>query len=181
MLLYGKLPFICVSIRNQKNSNMKINFILLLLSFGLGGKTLSQSSDTTSFTATGAFFALSVKDLEASSAWYSEKLGLKVTTNLPKQGKTSVAILEGGSLIVELIQNDDALPLNVVAPSVTDNILVHGIFKAGVIVDDLDKLVAVFKQRGVEIAFGPFPSRPDQRSNVIIKDNSGNLIQFFGK
>ena len=147
----------------------------------IGGETLSQNNDTTYFKATGAFFALSVKDLEASSKWYSEKLGLKVTTKLPKQGKTSVAILEGGSLIVELIQNDDALALNVVAPSVTDNILVHGIFKAGVIVDDLDKLVAVFKQRGVEIAFGPFPSRPDQRSNVIIRDNSGNLIQFFGK
>ena len=160
---------------------MKINFILLLLSLMIGGDTLSQSNGTTYLKATGAFFALSVKDVEASSAWYSEKLGLKLTTNLPKQGKTSVAILEGGSLIVELIQNDDALPLNVVAPSVTDNILVHGIFKAGVIVDDLDKLVAVFKQRGVEIAFGPFPSRPDQRSNVIIKDNSGNLIQSFGK
>ena len=160
---------------------MKINFILLLLSLMIGGDTFSQSNGTTYLKATGAFFALSVKDVEASSAWYSEKLGLKLTTNLPKQGKTSVAILEGGSLIVELIQNDDALPLNAVAPSVTDNILVHGIFKAGVIVDDLDKLVAVFKQRGVEIAFGPFPSRPDQRSNVIIKDNSGNLIQFFGK
>ena len=147
----------------------------------IGGDTLSQSSDATSFKATGAFFALSVKDVEASSAWYSEKLGLKLTTNLPKQGKTSVAILEGGSLIVELIQNDDALPLHVVAPSINDNILVHGIFKAGVIVDDLDKLVAIFKQRGVEIAFGPFPSRPNQRSNVIIKDNNGNLIQFFGK
>ena len=60
---------------------MKINFILLLLSFAVGGKTLSQSSDATSFKATGAFFALSVKDVEASSAWYSEKLGLKVTTN----------------------------------------------------------------------------------------------------
>jgi catechol 2,3-dioxygenase-like lactoylglutathione lyase family enzyme len=160
---------------------MKINFIPLLLSLMIGGKILSQSSDTTFFTATGAFFALSVKDLEASSKWYSEKLGLKVTTNLAKYGKASGAILEGGDLIVELIQNDDALPLNVVAPSVGDNILVHGIFKAGVIVDDLDKLVAIFKQRGVEIAFGPFPSRPDQRSNVIIKDNSGNLIQFFGK
>ena len=159
---------------------MKTHLILLLLSCAVGGEVLSQSSDT-SFKATGAFFALSVKDLAASRKWYAEKLGMKVTMNLPKQDKTAVAVLEGGGLIVELIQNDDALPLSTVAPSLTDNIMVHGIFKAGVIVNDLDKLVAAFKERGVEIAFGPYPSRADQRSNVIIKDNSGNLIQFFGK
>jgi hypothetical protein len=93
----------------------------------------------------------------------------------------TVAILEGGGLIIELIQNDDALPLNKAAPEIQDNILIHGFFKAGVIVEDLDKLVALFKQRGVEIAYGPYSSKPDQRANVIIKDNSGNLIQFFGK
>ena len=42
------------------------------------------------------------------------------------------------------------------------------------IVDDFEKTVAMLKARQVEIAFGPFP-------NVIVKDNAGNLIQFFGK
>ena len=155
--------------------------IFFLLCIAISAQGQSQTSDTATFKAGGAFFALSVKDLAASARWYTDKLGMKVTMNLPKQDKTAVAILEGGGLIVELIQNDDALPLTTLVPSLTDNILVHGIFKAGVIVDDLDKLVATFKERGVEIAFGPYPSRADQRSNVIIKDNSGNLIQFFGK
>ena len=35
--------------------------------------------------------------------------------------------------------------------------------------------------RGAEIAFGPFPARDGQRANLIVRDNAGNLIQFFGK
>jgi catechol 2,3-dioxygenase-like lactoylglutathione lyase family enzyme len=126
-------------------------------------------------TATGAFFALSVADLKASTEWYQDKLGLKVVMQMPKQDKAAVTVLEGGGLIVELIQHDDA------APAGKDNILVHGIFKAGVIVDDFDQTVEALKARHVEIAFGPFPKKANQRANVIVKDNAGNLIQFFGK
>jgi catechol 2,3-dioxygenase-like lactoylglutathione lyase family enzyme len=162
-----------------RNLSGKMTCLLLCGILFIHGQ--AQTSDTTLFRATGAFFALSVPDAEASSKWYLEKLGMKVIIQIPKQDKHTVFVLEGGGLIVELIQNDDALPLSKVTPGITDNILVHGIFKAGVIVEDLDKLVATFRERGVEIAYGPFPSQPDQRSNVIIRDNSGNLIQFFGK
>ena len=33
----------------------------------------------------------------------------------------------------------------------------------------------------MSIAFGPFPARPNQRANMIVKDNAGNLIQIFGR
>jgi len=127
-------------------------------------------------TATGSFFALSVADLSASTHWYEEKLGLKVVMQVPKkEGQSAVTVLEGGQLIVELIQNDDA------GPAEKNPLLVHGIFKAGAIVDDFDKTVAMLKARNVEIAMGPFPAKGKQRANVIVKDNAGNLIQFFGK
>jgi catechol 2,3-dioxygenase-like lactoylglutathione lyase family enzyme len=129
----------------------------------------------------GAFFALSVPDINASAKWYSDKLGLKVVMRPPKAGQASVIVLEGGGLIVELIQHDDALPLSKAGPTVKDNLLVHGIFKAGVIVEDFDRTIANLRARNVPIAFGPFPARDGQRANVIIRDNSGNLIQFFGK
>ena len=154
---------------------------LLFLTLPAISEAQSQSTDTSLFNTTGAFFALSVKNMEASTKWYSEKLGLKITMQIPKKNKSAVSVLEGGGLIVELIQNDDARPLSTVAPAIKDNILVYGIFKAGAIVNDLDNMIAMFKERGVEIAFGPFPSQPNQRYNVIIRDNSGNLIQFFGK
>ena len=132
-------------------------------------------------TATGAFFALSVADIEASTRWYSEKLGLKVVMQAPKRDHAAVTVLEGGGLIVELIQQDDAVALGKAAPAIKGNMFVHGIFKAGVIVDDFDKTLAMLRARGVEIVIGPFPAKANQRANVIIKDNAGNLIQLFGK
>ena len=132
-------------------------------------------------STSGAFFALSVPDLEASSKWYAEKLGLKTVMHVPHAGKVAVTVLEGGGLIVELIQNDDAVTLATAAPSVKSTYLVHGIFKSGIIVDRYEETLATLRARGVEFALGPFPARDGQRANVIIRDNSGNMIQIFGK
>lgn len=125
------------------------------------------------FTAKGAFLALSVADLESSVTWYRDKLGLEVVDR-PATGDVKVAILEGGGLIVELIQHKDAK-----ARGGTDSHLQHGLFKSGVIVDDFDGLVAMLREKKVDIAYGPFPSRGKQRANLIVRDNAGNLIQFF--
>src|ERR1051325_5155831 len=145
--------------------------IALLLWLALSPVGESQSLRPTNHSpviAAGAFFALFVPDLEASTKWYSEKLGLKVVMRVPKQDKAAVAVLEGSGLIVELIQHDDALPLSKVTGGAKDSPLVYGIFKAGVIVNDFDKTLAMLKARNVEIAYGPFPARPNQRANVII-------------
>src|SRR6185295_4862343 len=163
---------------------MKKTLCLLLwltLPLVIGGQSARSTTESPVIAATGAFFALYVADLEASVKWYSEKLGLKVVMQVPKANKAAVTVLEGGGLIVELIQHDDALPLSKVAAAAKDNPLVHGMFKAGVIVDDFDQTLARLKGRNVPIAFGPFPARPNQRANVIIRDNAGNLIQLFGK
>ena len=124
----------------------------------------------------GAFLALSVPDLGASVIWYGEKLGLAVVQRPPKQGPAAVAILEGGGLIVELIQYDGSAPR---VPA--DPLLTQGFFKAGLIVDDLPRALETLRGRGVEVAFGPFPARDGQRANAILRDNAGNLIQVFGK
>lgn len=141
----------------------------------------TPSSETPLITTVGAFFALSVPDAKASADWYSEKLGLKVTLQPPKAGQSRVIVLEGGGLIVELIEQDNALPLSKAAPSITNPALIHGITKVGVIVEDFEKTVALLKARGVVIAFGPFPATADQPANLIIQDNNGNLVQFFEK
>ena len=89
-------------------------------------------------------------------------------------------MLEGGGLIVE-VHNPKAVPLRTAAPGLTHTTLVHGIFKAGLIVDDYEQTLAALRARGVDIAMGPFPARDGQRANVIIRDNAGNLLQLFGK
>jgi catechol 2,3-dioxygenase-like lactoylglutathione lyase family enzyme len=165
----------------QLSRPLLVKTLFLLASMAWSQIARSQTSDSIAFKADGAFFALFVADAGASSKWYCEKLGMKVIKYLPRQDKVTVAILQGGGLIVELIQNDDALPLTKVVPAIQSSILVHGFFKAGVIVEDFDKLISLFRQRGVEIAYGPYPSKGDERANVIIKDNAGNLIQFFAR
>lgn len=140
----------------------------------------SAGARDTPFTTRGAFIGLSVADLDKSVAWYTEKLGLRVVMRPPAVDKSRAVILEGGGLIVELMKHDDALPLATAAPAIARNYLVHGIFKAGIVVDDFDKTIAELKARGVPIAMGPFPATNEQRPNAIIRDHSGNLIQFFG-
>ena len=122
----------------------------------------------------GAFFALSVADLEASAKWYREKLDLGVNM-CSKSGKASVIVLSGNGLTVELIRQDDAMDLG------EDALHTHGFFKAGLVVENLDKTLAALKARNVQIAYGPYPARVDSTSNFIIKDNAGNLVQFFSK
>ena len=98
----------------------------------------------------------------------------------PREG-SAVVVLEGGGLTVELIRHEGAVPLAVAAPDRPRNYLVHGIFQVGVFVDDFDALVERLRARQVEIAMGPFPARDGQPANVLIRDNSGNYIQFFGR
>jgi catechol 2,3-dioxygenase-like lactoylglutathione lyase family enzyme len=131
-------------------------------------------------TAAGAFFALTVPDVDASARWYSEKLGLAVVMRDTAPDKTRVVVLEGGGLIVELIQRGNAGAEKNPAAAPGD-LPARGFFKGGAIVADFDRTMATLKARGVEIAFGPFPARSNQRANVIIRDNAGNLIQFFGQ
>ena len=130
--------------------------------------------------ATGAFFALSVADIQSSGKWYSEKLGLKVTMQPQRSGPGEVMVLEGGGIMVELVQHDEAMPLAKLTPQISDSFKVHGFFKAGIIVQDLDATLSMLKARDVPIAFGPFAAKDGRRANFIIRDNAGNLLHFFG-
>jgi Glyoxalase/Bleomycin resistance protein/Dioxygenase superfamily len=147
----------------------------------IAGRPGAQSPASPVMSSRGAFFALSVADRTASATWYREKLGLAVAMEDAGAGHPSVTVLEGGGLIVELIQNDAAMPLAQAAPAVRDRMLVHGLVKTGVIVDNFDETLAAFRERHVDIAYGPFPARPNQRANVIVRDNAGNMIQVFGR
>jgi catechol 2,3-dioxygenase-like lactoylglutathione lyase family enzyme len=167
----------------QGGSPMKA-FILVLCLISLSsppGHAQASKAQPPFKPVDGAFFALSVPDIAASTEWYSAKLGLEVVMQIPKQSGTAVTILEGGGLTVELIQHDAARALRDAAPGVSDPQFIHGLYKAGFVVKDFDDVVAELRSRGVEIAYGPFPATDIQKANVLIRDNAGNLIQLFGR
>lgn len=148
---------------------MKLQSVALLCAALATGPTRYNTLEQSSMQASGAFFALSVTDVKTSTAWYSDKLGLKVAREIPE---AKVVILEGDGLIVELIQQDGAAP-KTNGPS-------RGIMKAGFIARDYEAALARLRIQKADIAYGPFPAQPGQRANVIIRDNDGNLIQLFG-
>ncbi|MBV8207757.1 MAG: VOC family protein [Acidobacteria bacterium] len=130
----------------------------------------------------GAFFALSVPDLGASSRWYREKLGLAVVKHAVAPDKASaVTILQGNGLSVELIFLAEAVALARIAPALKGGHQVHGIFKSGLFVDDLDAALVEFRARNVTLAFEPFFDPSMQCRMFAIRDDNGNLLQFFGK
>ena len=161
---------------------MRALLLGLILPLVARGQSAPRANDTPVISVRGAYFALSVPDLDASTKWYVEKLGLRVTMRVPRTDATRarVALLQGGGLTVELIQHDDAVPLRALRPARDGAISVHGIVKVGVTVDDFDATLAALRARGVDIAYGPYPKRPDQPANVIIRDSDGNLVQILG-
>jgi catechol 2,3-dioxygenase-like lactoylglutathione lyase family enzyme len=138
---------------------------------GVSNAQVTSVAVTPAFKASGAFFALSVADIDASERWYAEKLGMRVTMRAPKLEKTAVVVLEGGGLTVELLQHSDAVALKAAASAVAANYLIHGPFKVGVIIEDFDGLVATLRTREIPIAIGPFRATRDQPANLIIRDN----------
>ena len=145
--------------------------------------SLRAQATTAPFTAHGAFVGLSVGDLDASLRWYRDTLGLRVVMERPRTNETRarMALLQGGGLTVELVQQDDAKPLRSAVPDGRGALDIHGIFKVGFVVDDFDATIAELRRRGVPIAIGPFPKRADQPANAMIRDNAGNYIQLFGR
>jgi catechol 2,3-dioxygenase-like lactoylglutathione lyase family enzyme len=155
--------------------------LALVAPFTLHAQTVAPappSSDTSTATTAfgrvhGAFWALSVADVAASTRWYSEIFGLRVLFSVPRANGAAVSVLGGGGLIVELVQLDSAVAL----PREPQR--AHGYFKSGLMVDDLTRTLATLRARGAQVFMGPFPARDGQRANVIIRDNAGNLIQLF--
>lgn len=56
----------------------------------------------------GSYFAVIVKDVEASSAWYQSVLGLQAKARRTEEGRYDIVNLGGPNLFVELLQLDAA-------------------------------------------------------------------------
>jgi catechol 2,3-dioxygenase-like lactoylglutathione lyase family enzyme len=129
------------------------------------------------FIARGAFVALVVTDLDASVRWYQTNLGLHPI----KRGKSprvaaETAVLGSHNILVELIHyTDRSLPKR----EINDSTPVAGPIKAGAIVDPagFDEIAKHLQSRGIEPR--SFNDKEMGYRSFIVRDNDGNLIQFF--
>jgi catechol 2,3-dioxygenase-like lactoylglutathione lyase family enzyme len=162
-------------------TNMKTTFkygylpALLLFASGAAAQGHPSATEAPAFTAQGAFVAIVVTDLDASVHWYAASLGLQVV----KHGKSprvpaETVVLGGHNLFVELIHHDGKQ-----LRRVDNEASVPRLLKAGVIVGqkDLYAMAAYLQNRGVETEI--FADKEMGVRCFLLRDNDGNLIQFF--
>jgi catechol 2,3-dioxygenase-like lactoylglutathione lyase family enzyme len=129
----------------------------------------------------GSLIALSTPDSSAAAHWYQDKLGFQ----LVKEGRMGkalrFALLRYDDNILELIQNPEARPLAEAVPGIKDPFEIHGIFKTGFTVHNLDDVFDQLKQGGVKIDFNITPLNDLGLRAFGVRDADGNLIQFFGR
>ncbi|MBI3885741.1 MAG: VOC family protein [Opitutae bacterium] len=130
--------------------------------------------------APGAVVALSVADLDRQLAWYRDTLGFTLFSHGTAPNVTlRFALLTRGPSLVELLQFPDAKPLAAAAPGVAVHQL-HGFFKGGFVVADLDAHFRALQARGVAFEFEIVRPPNGPYRTFGLRDPEGNLLQFFG-
>lgn len=128
------------------------------------------------------FIALSVKELEPMARWYTTTFDLTLLKDLPApDGATHTQILSSSELLVELSHHRQARSLQEYAGAPTRGFLVHGFFKAGLFVKDLDRAIEGLKARGVTTLGSPQGDPPTGLRWVLFRDPGGNVLQLFEK
>jgi ketosteroid isomerase-like protein/sugar lactone lactonase YvrE/catechol 2,3-dioxygenase-like lactoylglutathione lyase family enzyme len=139
------------------------------------------SADTLLGTPTGPFIAVSVADLDRMLAWYRDTLGFSVhRSGISPNGQIRFALLRSGAALVELLQIPGAVPRAEAAPRTTGSHQIHGFFKSGLVVADIDR--AYRRLQGMGVRFDYDLGRPAENPmrSFGVRDPEGNLVQFFG-
>jgi catechol 2,3-dioxygenase-like lactoylglutathione lyase family enzyme len=152
--------------------------LVLALTTILWTSAVWSENPSSSPAGDGAFFAISVADLDSMIAWYEENLALELVSRGDNEQRAG-ALLHGPGLLIELAEFHGARPLADVSAGIQSH-EVHGIFKIGLLVDDVDARFEKAKAAGVEIFF-PVVAADDRLRTFGILDPEGNIIQFFSR
>ena len=124
------------------------------------------------------FWALAVRDLSTAD-WYVRNFGMSVRHEIAApDGSSRVKILASEAAVIELQQHRDAVPRGALRQGIRDY-EVHGYFKVGWFVADLDAEYARLVNNGVTVRLKPVEQREFGIRFFMIADPEGNLIQLF--
>jgi catechol 2,3-dioxygenase-like lactoylglutathione lyase family enzyme len=126
------------------------------------------------------FWALSVSDVERSADWYGRVLGFVETRAIetPERG-ARIRLMRTDSAFLELVEHGAARDLTELDPELTRRYLIHGTFKVGLLVDDLDSTVARLGDLGVPLRGMVFEEPDGSFRSTQIEDPDGNILQLF--
>ena len=150
-----------------------------LLAILLTCLTLNSQAQKNSLPETdGAFFAISVKDLDESVNWYTKHLGFTVVSKGGNDQRKGALLTRPGT-VLEIGEFSSAIQRNELRTDLESH-EIHGIFKIGFTTKDIDAMFEQLKDSDVEIFF-QIVDASDGNRTFGIKDLEGNIIQFFGK
>lgn len=120
-----------------------------------------------------------VESIEASAAWYGEKLDFERLFDYGWPG-VKAAFIGRGDLQIELFQNEQAAPMDAERRAAETNLRIGGINHFAIAVDDLDATVAQLREAGVTIVSPPreVPNSGGSRF-AFIHDNEQMLVELF--
>lgn len=126
--------------------------------------------------------SLSVPDIDASAAWYSENLGFKVVKKMDfPDYKLRITLLDRDGFRLELVQLGGSVPPAKVLPEWGSNpALLHGFGKLAFQVADVDAWAGRLKEKGIKFQIEPRDNAEDGTRSFIVLDRDGNWIQLVG-
>lgn len=132
--------------------------------------------------SSGGFVALSVASLDRLVPWYRDTLGFTVfSQGTGPNGGIRFALLQQGNALIEMLQFPDAKPRTEAEPGTTRPFQIHGVFKSGFVVADIDEVYRRIKEMGVPRAF-ELSKPPDGPYRTFgVRDPEGNVVQVFGR
>ncbi len=120
--------------------------------------------------------ALSVPDLEAAITWWRHVLEFDVVKRFPIPAiPAQVAILRNGPLHIELFEVPLAKPLPDERRQPDLDVHTHGNKHVSFAVQDVKPFAEELRKRGADIVWVRVMPHG---SNIFIRDNAGNLIEF---
>lgn len=147
---------------------------LLLLSFSvsLSGEKLSWEGKSPQFVA------LSVGDIDSMAAWYETMFDLEPgTVNELQDGAVRQTSLRNEHLIIELVQHDQAASR--ASHDIARSYFIHGIFKVGFFVEDIEHAIATLEKRGATFRGRLMEIREHGVRTILVEDPEGNTVQLF--
>lgn len=128
-----------------------------------------------------SFFALSVSDVDLLANWYCKNLGFRIDQRGEiANGGPKYALLSSDSALLELLQFPTAKSRAASGLS-EETHQVHGIFKIGFVVPDIETLFSTAESRRLNIFFSLVKPPNNPLRTFGLKDPDDNIVQFFGQ
>ncbi|MGH3573831.1 MAG: VOC family protein [Pseudonocardiaceae bacterium] len=121
--------------------------------------------------------SIAVKDLQETSAWYSDNLGFEVVQRREfPEYSTRIVFLEVNGVRIELIEDKAWKPVH--RPDPPQHTSLQGVSQITFAVDDIDEVIKRVKSRDITIAWDLVVVEDLQLKEFFIRDNEGNIVQF---